>query len=146
MRRWLLKTEPTVYSFAHLQTDTRTIWDGVKNPHALKNLAQVRPGDGLFIYHTGNEKAIMGTATALSAAYPDPKQDDPRQLVIDVAPVAPLPRPVTLAEVKASPMFAGWELVRLPRLSVMPVSVEQWAEIERRAAGSCHTFTVDSLS
>ena len=133
MGHWLLKTEPTAYSFAQLQKDTRAVWDGVKNPQALKNLAQVQKGDQLFIYHTGDEKAVVGIATALSGAYPDPKKSDPKLLVIDIAPVAPLPRPVTLAEVKASPRFAGWELVRLPRLSVMPVSTEHWTEIERRA-------------
>jgi predicted RNA-binding protein with PUA-like domain len=136
MRRWLMKTEPTTYSFAHLQKEARAVWDGVKNPHALKNLAEVREGDPIFIYHTGDEKAVVGIATALSGAYADPKQNDPKRLVIDVAPVAPLPRPVTLAEIKASPGFSRWELVRLPRLSVMPVSAEQWAEIERRADGS----------
>ncbi len=131
--RWLLKTEPSAYSFAQLQRDTRTVWDGVKNPQALKNLSQVQKGDRLFIYHTGDEKAVVGIAAALSAAYPDPKKNDPKLLAIDLAPVAPLPRPVTLAEIKASSAFTGWELVRLPRLSVMPVSAERWAEIERLA-------------
>jgi predicted RNA-binding protein with PUA-like domain len=131
--RWLLKTEPSAYSFADLQRDQRTVWDGVKNPMALQNLSQVKEGDRLFIYHTGDEKAVVGVATALSAAYPDPKQKNPKLLVVDLAPLAPLPRPVTLAAIKASPKFGGWELVRLPRLSVMPVSAEHWAEIERLA-------------
>jgi predicted RNA-binding protein with PUA-like domain len=131
MGRWLLKTEPTAYSFGQLQQDTRTVWDGVKNPQALKNLAQMQKGDRIFIYHTGDEKAVVGIATALSDAYPDPKKGDPRLLVIDLAPLAPLRRPVTLAEIKASPTFSGWELVRLPRLSVMPVSAAHWAQIER---------------
>jgi len=133
---WLLKTEPSTYSFADLQRDKRTVWDGVKNPQALKNLSQVKPGDRLLIYHTGNEKAVVGVATALAAAYPDPKKNDPRLLVIDLAPVAALPRAVTLAEIKASSAFKGWELVRLPRLSVMPVSAAHWAEIERMAKRS----------
>src|SRR5437867_3863129 len=128
--RWLLKTEPSTYSFAQLQRDKRTTWDGVKNPMALRNLGQVQKDDQLFIYHTGDEKAVVGIATALSAAYPDPKKKDPKLLVIDLAPAAALPRPVTLAAIKANPKFKGWELVRLPRLSVMPVSAEQWAEIE----------------
>ena len=132
--RWLLKTEPSAYSFAQLQRDKRSVWDGVKNPMALKHLSQVQQGDGLFIYHTGDERAVVGVATVLRAAYPDPKKNDPKLLVIDLAPVAALPRPVTLAEIKAIPSFKGWELVRLPRLSVMPVSPEQWAEIERLAA------------
>ena len=135
MANWLLKTEPTAYSFAQLQKDKRAVWDGVKNPQALKNLSAVQEGDRIFIYHTGDEKAVVGIATALSGAYPDPKQKDARLLVIDLAPVEPLQRPVTLAEIKANPRFAGWELVRLPRLSVMPVSAEHWTEIERASRG-----------
>jgi predicted RNA-binding protein with PUA-like domain len=130
---WLLKTEPSTYSFADLQRDKRTVWDGVKNPQALKNLSQVQKGDRLFIYHTGDEKAVVGIATALSGAYADPKKDDPKLLVIELGPSAALPRPVTLAEIKASAKFTGWELVRLPRLSVMPVSPDHWTEIERLA-------------
>ena len=130
---WLLKTEPSAYSFAQLQRDGRTVWDGVKNPMALKYLGQVQKGDRLFIYHTGDEKAVVGIASALSAAYPDPKKREPKLLVIDLAPASALKRPVTLAEIKAHPNFRAWELVRLPRLSVMPVSAGQWAEIERMA-------------
>ena len=130
---WLLKTEPSTYAFADLQREGRATWDGVKNPQALKNLAQVQKGDRLFIYHTGNEKAVVGTATAVSAAYADPKKNDPKLLVVDLAPVAPLPHPVSLAAIKANPTFKGWELVRLPRLSVMPVSAAQWNEVERLA-------------
>jgi predicted RNA-binding protein with PUA-like domain len=133
---WLLKTEPSAYSFAQLERDKRTVWDGVKNPQALKNLSQVKEGDRLLIYHTGDEKAVVGVATALSAAYRDPKKNDPKLLVIDLAPVALLPRAVTLAEIKASSTFKGWELVRLPRLSVMPVSAAHWAEIEGLAKRS----------
>jgi len=133
MERWLLKTEPSTYSFAQLQRDARTVWDGVKNPLALKNLSQMKRGDAVLIYHTGNEKAVVGTATVLGTAYLDPKRQDPRLLVIDLAASTPLARPVTLAEIKAHAKFKGWELVRLPRLSVMPVSAEQWAEIERLA-------------
>ena len=130
---WLLKTEPSTYSFADLQRDKRTVWDGVKNPQALKNLSQVQKGDRLLIYHTGDEKAVVGIATALGAAYPDPKKDDPKLLVIALAPDAALPNPVRLADIKASAQFTSWELVRLPRLSVMPVSAAQWAAIERMA-------------
>jgi len=131
--RWLLKTEPTAYSFTQLQKDGRAVWDGVKNPQALKNLGHVQQGDRVFIYHTGDEKAVVGIATATSGAYPDPKKGDPKLLVIDLVPVAPLKRAVALAEIKASRVFDRWELVRLPRLSVMPVSAEHWAEIERLA-------------
>ncbi|HVN83747.1 MAG TPA: EVE domain-containing protein [Candidatus Binatia bacterium] len=133
--RWLLKTEPSTYSFAQLQRDKRTVWDGVKNPMALKNLREIAKGDQIFIYHTGDEKAVVGVATALGSAYPDPKHSDPKLAVVDLAPVAALPRPVSLAEIKASTKFAGWALVRLPRLSVMPVSAEHWAEVERLGRG-----------
>jgi predicted RNA-binding protein with PUA-like domain len=133
-KHWLLKTEPSAYSFEQLQRDKRTVWDGVKNPMALKHLSQVQKGDRLLIYHTGDEKAVVGIASALTTAYPDPKKRDPKLLVVDLAPVCALTRPVTLAEIKGHPDFKGWELVRLPRLSVMPVSPEQWAEIERMAA------------
>ena len=132
---WLLKTEPSTYSFAALQRERRAVWDGVRNPQALNNLARIRPGDRVLIYHTADEKAVVGTATALTAAYPDPKQHDPKRLVIDIAPVGALSRPVPLREIKANPKLKEWELARLPRLSVMPVSTAQWAEIERLAAG-----------
>lgn len=131
--RWLLKTEPSAYSFAQLQRDERTVWDGVKNPMALKHLREMRAGDRVFIYHTGDEKAVIGIATVVTDAYPDPKKNDPRLAVVDLAPVAPLTRPVTLAEIKSNPRFKGWELVRLPRLSVMPVCSAHWSEIERLA-------------
>ncbi len=131
--RWLLKTEPSVYSFAQLQRDGQTVWDGVKNPMALKNIGQMRKGDDVLIYHTGDEKAAVGTATVLSDPYADPKHKDPKLLVFDVAAVEPLSRPVALAEIKAHPAFKNWELVRLPRLSVMPVSAAYWAEIQRLA-------------
>jgi len=133
MGQWLLKTEPSAYSFAQLQHDKRTVWDGVKNPLALKNLGQMQQGDQVLIYHTGDEKAVTGIARVLGKAYADPKKNDPKLLVIDLAAVAALPRPVALADLKANPKLKDWELVRLPRLSVMPVSAAQWAEVERLA-------------
>src|SRR5438045_2961254 len=120
--RWLLKTEPSTYSFQQLQHDKRSVWDGVRNPQALSFLAQIKAGDMLLVYHTGDEKAVVGTATAVSDAYSDPKLQDPKRLVVDIAAGAPLKNPVSLATIKANPAFAGWQLVRLPRLSVMPVS------------------------
>ncbi len=132
--RWLLKTEPSAYSFAALVSDGRTTWDGVKNPVALKHLANVAKGDSIFIYHTGDEKQVVGMARATSASYVDPKQKDPKLLVIDIEAVEALPKPVTLAAIKANPKFAGWDLVRLPRLSVMPVSAGQAEEIARMAS------------
>ncbi|HUE39138.1 MAG TPA: EVE domain-containing protein [Candidatus Binatia bacterium] len=134
-RWWLFKTEPSAYSFTQLETDGRATWDGVKNPLALKHLAAVAEGDRVFVYHTGDEKAVVGVARAVSAAYADPKKSDAKLLVVDIEPVRALAKPVSLAAVKANRRFAGFDLVRLPRLSVMPVSDEQAAEIERMAKG-----------
>lgn len=131
--RWLFKTEPSTYSFAKLRSEGKTTWDGVKNALALKHLAGVRRGDSIFVYHTGEEKAVVGLARAMSDPYPDPQQKDAKLLVIDVEPMRSLPSAVPLAAIKASKRFAGFDLVRLPRLSVMPVSEEQAAEIERMA-------------
>ena len=128
---WLLKTEPSTYSFADLQRDRRTVWDGITNAQALNNLARIKTGDRVLIYHTGTEKAVVGTARVLRGAHADPRADNPKLLVIDIAVRAALPRPVTLASIKAQAVFAGWDLLRLPRLSVMPVSAAQWAGIER---------------
>jgi len=129
--RWLFKTEPSAYSYAHLERDGRTVWDGVKNPLALKHLAAVAKGDEVLIYHTGEEKAAVGIAEVVRGAYPDPA----RFPVVDIRPLRPLPRPVPLAEMRANRKLAGFELLRLPRLSVMPVSPAHWAEIVRMARG-----------
>jgi len=129
--RWLFKSEPSGYSFQRLQQDKKTVWDGVKNNLALKHLCGVKKGDWILIYHTGDEKSAVGVAQALSAAYPDPGKEDPKLVVVDVKPIEPLSRPVTLAEMKANPKLAKFDLLRLPRLSVMPVSEEQWRVIEQ---------------
>ena len=131
--RWLFKTEPSAYSFQQLQKDKRTVWDGVKNNLALKNLSGIKKGDQIIIYHTGDEKAAVGVARALSAAYPDPAKKDPKLLVVEIEADKALPRPVTLAEMKASAKLKNFYLVRLPRLSIMPVSEEQWKIIEEMA-------------
>lgn len=131
--RWLFKTEPTAYSFQQLEKDKKTVWDGVKNNLALKNLKGIKKGDQIFIYHTGDEKAAVGIARALSGAYPDPNKKDPKLLVVDIEPVKALPHPVTLAEVKANAKLAKFDLVRLPRLSIMQVSDEHWNLIEDMA-------------
>jgi len=128
--RWLFKSEPSGYSFQRLQQDKKTVWDGVKNNLALKHLCGVKKGDWILIYHTGDEKSAVGVAQALSAAYPDPGKENPKLVVVDVKPIEPLSRPVTLAEMKANPKLAKFDLLRLPRLSVMPVSEEQWRVIE----------------
>ena len=132
-QRWLFKTEPSAYSFAQLEADGRTVWDGVKNALALKHLSAVAKGDEVLFYHTGDEKAVVGIATVARGAYPDPKQKDAKLLVVDLEAGRGLPRTVTLAEMRANPKLAGFDLLRLPRLSVMPVSAAQWAEIRRMA-------------
>ncbi len=131
--RWLFKTEPTAYSFQQLQKDKRTVWDGVKNNLALKHLSGIKKGDEVLIYHTGDEKAAVGIARALSGAYPEPGKKDPKLLVVEIEAVKALTRPVTLAEIKADARLAKFDLARLPRLSVMPVSEEQWKIMEGMA-------------
>jgi predicted RNA-binding protein with PUA-like domain len=131
--RWLFKTEPTAYSWEQLERDRRTVWDGVKNALALKHLAGVAKGDEVVIYHTGDEKAAVGLAQVVRGAFPDPKQKDPRLVVVELAAIERLARPVPLADMRANRKLAGFDLLRLPRLSVMPVSAAQWAEILRMA-------------
>ena len=125
MPAFLLKTEPSTYSFADLERDKRTVWDGVSNPVALKHLATIRKGDTILVYHTGGEKQVVGLAVAASDAYPDPRLDDPRRVVIDLKPGRPVPKPVTLAQVKADAVLKTTDLARLPRLSVIPFSAAQ---------------------
>ncbi len=131
--RWLFKTEPSAYSFQQLQKDKKTVWDGVKNNLALKHLSGIKRGDEIIIYHTGEEKAAVGIARALSGAYPDPGKKDPKLLVVEIEAVKALSRPVALSEMKADPKLGKFDLVRLPRLSVMPVSDGQWKIIEEMA-------------
>jgi predicted RNA-binding protein with PUA-like domain len=128
---WLFKTEPSSYAYDQLERDGTTVWDGVKNSLARKHLTAVKRGDQVLIYHTGNEKAVIGVAKALSDGYPDPTQQDPKAAVVDLALVKRLARPITLAELKQRPALKDFPLVRLPRLSVMPVSTAEWKEIER---------------
>jgi predicted RNA-binding protein with PUA-like domain len=128
---WLFKEEPSSYSFEQFSRDGGTSWAGVRNPLAQKHLRSVKKGDRVFYYHTGAEKAVVGTARATSDAYPDPKDKSGKLYVVDVAPGQALKRPVTLAEIKASSAFATFPLTRLPRLSVMPVTDAEWKEIER---------------
>lgn len=127
---WLFKTEPSVYSFQQLQKDKKTVWDGVANNLALKNLKDIKKGDLVFIYHTGDEKAAVGVAKALGGAYPDPSKNDLKLLVVDVEAGKPLAKPVTLAEVKAHPKLKNFDLVRNSRLSIMKVTDEQWEIME----------------
>lgn len=126
---WLLKTEPGTFSWADLVRDGRAVWDGVRNPVALGHLRAMRPGDQALVYHTGGEKAVVGVCRVVSEPYPDPKAGDPRLVAVDIEPVRSLGSPVSLARIKADARFAGFALVRLPRLSVMPVTPEQWTAI-----------------
>jgi predicted RNA-binding protein with PUA-like domain len=128
---WLFKEEPSNYSFDALVKDKKTVWSGVRNPVAQRNLRSVKKGDRIFYYHTGDEKSVVGIAKALADAYPDPDDATGKAHVVDVGPVRKLARPVTLKEVKADPFFKDFDLVRISRLSVMPVSDAQWARIEK---------------
>ena len=124
--RWLLKTEPSTYSFADLVREQCATWDGVANPTALRNLRAMKNGDQALIYHTGEQKSVVGIARIVSNPYPDPAKQDPKLVVVDIAPVRALKQPIPLSRVKADPRFADFALVRIPRLSVMPVTQEQW--------------------
>lgn len=130
---WLFKEEPTHYGYDDLVRDGKTSWSGVRNPLAQKHLRSVKKGDRIFYYHTGNEKAVVAVAKAASDAYDDPKDESGRLAAVDVVPVQKLPRAVTLAEIKAKPAFKDFPLVRISRLSVMPVTDKEWAEIEGMA-------------
>ena len=132
--RWLFKEEPTHYSYEDLVAEGRTVWEGVKNPLAQKHLRSVRKGDAIFYYHTGNEKAVVGIAKAITDAYADPKDKTGKHYVVDVAPQKKLKRPVTLSEIKADRTFSTFPLTRIPRLSVMPVSDDEWRAIEKMAS------------
>lgn len=134
MARFLVKTEPSTYSFADLQRDKRTVWDGVSNPVALKHLVTIRKGDTVVVYHTGDEKQAVGLAVAASDAYPDPKLKDPKRPVVDLAADKLLPKPVSLAQVKADAMLKTSDLARLPRLSVMPLSEAQFKRLLQMAS------------
>ena len=134
MAIWLLKTEPDVYSLADLQRDGSTVWDGVSNNLALKYLRQMRTGDTALIYHTGKEKSWVGMAAVQSEPRPDASADQPHLVVVDIGFERTLAHPVTLQAFKAQASLTGWDLLRLPRLSVVPVSAAQWT-ILRKMAG-----------
>jgi len=127
--RWLFKTEPSVYSYQQLVKDKKTMWDGVANNLALMHLKDIKKGDQIFIYHTGDEKQAVGIARALGGAYADPSKNNPRMLVVDIEPVKALAKPVTLAEVKADRQLANFDLVRNSRLSIMKLTDAQWVKM-----------------
>ena len=126
MNYWLLKTEPEEYSWADLVENGKAVWDGVKNPLALKHLRTMQPGDHALIYHTGKERQVVGIAEIISLPYPDPSLNQPQRVVVEIKGVRSLPQPVTLAQIKQNPQFTGFDLIRLPRLSVVPVSTDYW--------------------
>jgi predicted RNA-binding protein with PUA-like domain len=130
---WLLKTEPGSYSYDDLEREGRAVWDGVTNPVALKNLRAMKAGDRAFVYHTGDERAVVGRADVVKAAYPDPKAGSDRLVVVDLKAAGRLPRPVTLDEIKKLPVFADSPLVRQGRLSVVPLTPAQVKAIESGA-------------
>jgi predicted RNA-binding protein with PUA-like domain len=134
MAQWLVKEEPEHYSYDQLVKDKKTVWAGVRNPLAQKHLRSIKKGDRIFYYHTGKEKAIVAIAAAASDAYPDPKDAAQKAFVVDVTPVKKLARPVTLAEIKADRAFADFPLVRMSRLSVLPVTDQEWARIEKMSS------------
>ncbi len=123
---WVLKTEPSTYSFDDLVRAGRAVWDGVTNPVALKHIRTMARGDDVLIYHTGDEKTIVGFARVVSAPYPDPNDTTGKLTVVDLAPGERLPRPVPLSAIKAEPKLKDLALVRMPRLSVVPVDGAQW--------------------
>ena len=127
---WLVKEEPENYSYSTFLKDRTTVWAGVRNPVAQRNLREMKKGDRVFFYHTGKEKQIVGTATVSKTAYPDPKDKAGSLVVVELAAGKPLKRPVTRAEVKADKRFADMPLVRIARLSVQPVTDDQWDMIE----------------
>lgn len=135
MAYWLLKSEPDEYSFADLERDRTTVWDGVRNKQAINFIRTMQPGDLVLIYHTGKERQIVGTATITTAAYPDPAAPDPATAppVVEVQVGTRLATPIPLATIKADPFFADFALVRQGRLSVVPVSAAQWAYLRMLA-------------
>jgi predicted RNA-binding protein with PUA-like domain len=134
MANWLVKEEPEHYNYDALVRDGRTVWAGVRNPLAQKHLRAIRKGDRIFYYHTGKEKAVVAIARADSDAYDDPKDTSGKLAVVDVVPEKKLAKPVTLAAIKADAAFASFPLVRMSRLSVMPVSDAEWKRIEKMSA------------
>jgi predicted RNA-binding protein with PUA-like domain len=128
---WLFKQEPSSYSLADLERDGETLWDGVTNPVAQKNLRHTRVGDRVLFYHTGNEKAVVGEMEVVGNPEPDPKAPDSKAVVAKVRFVRRWPEPVTLAAIRGIKAFEGSDLLRIPRLSVVPITAEQWEQLEQ---------------
>jgi predicted RNA-binding protein with PUA-like domain len=129
MAHWLLKSEPFKYAWDRLVADGRTHWDGVRNHQAALNLKAMAVGDRAFFYHSNEGLEIVGICEIVRTAYPDPSDPDGRFVMVDVAPVAPVKTPVTLKQIKADPVLSGMALVRQSRLSVCPVTRDEWARV-----------------
>lgn len=129
MAFWLMKTEPSEFSYGDLEREKRGVWDGVTNNTALMHLRAMRKGDRALIYHSGGEKSLVGLADIVSDPYPDPKVGDAKFVVVDIAPAGRLSRPVLLGRIKKEKEFASFELVRISRLSVMPVPPVLWKKL-----------------
>ncbi len=133
MAYWLMKSEPSAYSWDQLVKDGRTNWSGVRNFQAAINLKAMKPGDRAFFYHSGEGREIVGVAEIVKAAYPDPSDKEGRFVQVDLKPVEPVKTPVTLAAIKAEPKLKEMKLVRQGRLSVSPVTAEEWKLISKMA-------------
>ncbi len=133
MAYWLLKSEPSAYSWDQLVKDKRTNWSGVRNFTAAKNLRTMKEGDRAFFYHSGEGPEIVGVVEIVKEAYPDPGDKSGRFVMVDVVPVSPVKTPVSLATIKATPALKAMPLVRLSRLSVSPVSADEWRTIAKMA-------------
>lgn len=131
MAYWLFKQEPSTYNYSRLEKDGMTVWDGVANKLALKHLRSVKKGDKAMFYHTGEERQVVGIMEIVSDPYVDPKKENKSLIVVDVKPEGKLKKPVTLEQVKTDSAFADWELVRISRLSVMPIPEKLWEKIMR---------------
>lgn len=129
MAYWILKTDADSYPFDQLERERRAVWDGVTNALALKHIRSMAPGDTALIYHSNVGKDLVGLARITSEPYPDPKRQDPKLVVVDIEADRRLPKPVSLAAVKADPAFSDLGLVRMSRLSVIPVPAEQWRKL-----------------
>ena len=134
MAHWLIKSEPSAYSWDQLVKEKRTAWTGVRNPQASLNLKAMKSGDLCFFYHSNEGKEIVGIAKVLKAAYPDPTDKAGKAVAVEVAAVEPVKQPVTLAAIKADPRLKDFGLVRQSRLSVVPVNDEQWKLILKMSA------------
>jgi predicted RNA-binding protein with PUA-like domain len=127
--KWLVKTEPSTYSWQQLVCDKHTRWDGVRNAQARNNLAAMKTGDEVLVYHSGDDRAVVGIAKVAKSAYPDPTADDEKWLCVDLVPVRSLASPVELAAIKKTPSLASFTLVRNSRLSVMPATAEEFRAV-----------------